>query len=425
MITAHQSLPPQLAYVPGPAIARLRPATASIVTGFRERLLRIVLFLTALTSCVAFVEPSPHDLLVSLLLLVGIVVGLKFDRLLLALFLPLLVWNVGGLLALFNVANDSKAIQYAGTSFYLAIAAMVFACVVADQAQARIEVLRKGYVLAALIAAIAGIAGYFHLAPGGMFTLYDRALGTFKDPNVFGPYLIWPALALVARILVDRMRLLDIVGLGILMLGLLLSFSRGAWIHFAVSAAVMLALLFITARGPRARMRLVAFTAAGVIAVALLFVVLLSVSSIGDMFFQRANALNSYDVGQGGRFQLQELALSSLLDYPVGMGPFEFGRVFGLQQHNVYLQALLVYGWIGGVAYIVLLGATILIGLRCVMIATPWQPYLVVSLATFIGVVGEGMVIDTDHWRHFFLVLGLVWGLSIAARRFLVAQMTP
>jgi hypothetical protein len=23
-------------------------------------------------------------------------------------------------------------------------------------------------------------------------------------------------------------------------------------------------------------------------------------------------------------------------------------------------------------------------------------------------------VVDTDHWRHFFLLLGLVWGLTIA-----------
>jgi hypothetical protein len=25
------------------------------------------------------------------------------------------------------------------------------------------------------------------------------------------------------------------------------------------------------------------------------------------------------------------------------------------------------------------------------------------------------MIVDTDHWRHFFLMLGLIWGLSIAS----------
>ena len=32
----------------------------------------------------------------------------------------------------------------------------------------------------------------------------------------------------------------------------------------------------------------------------------------------------------------------------------------------------------------------------------------------FVGEAVEGMIVDTDHWRHFFLVLGLVWGLSVA-----------
>jgi hypothetical protein len=26
------------------------------------------------------------------------------------------------------------------------------------------------------------------------------------------------------------------------------------------------------------------------------------------------------------------------------------------------------------------------------------------------------MVIDTDHWRHFFLLLGMVWGFAAATR---------
>ncbi|MBV9347420.1 MAG: O-antigen ligase family protein [Pseudolabrys sp.] len=416
MITARQGIPDHLPYVPGPAVPRFAPAAGTALVGFRERLLRLALFVTVVTSCIAFIEPSPHDLLVCLLLVIAAVTGLKFDRTIVALILPLLAWNVGGLVALFNVAHDNKAIQYAITSLYLAVAAVLFASLLTRHTAERLDVLRKAYIAAAMIAATAGIAGYFRLFPGaGMFTLYDRALGTFKDPNVFGPFLIWPALAVMARILVERMRLTDLAVVAILTLGLLLSFSRGAWIHFAVSSAVMLALLFFTARDARARYRLIGFSVIGLIAVLLLLAIALSISSVGDMFLQRANALNTYDVGQGGRFHLQELALGALLDHPLGMGPLEFGRVYGLQQHNVYLQALLVYGWLGGAAYFVLIGATILFGLRNVFVPTPWQPYLIVSVATLIGVVGEGMVIDSDHWRHFFVILGLVWGLSAAA----------
>ncbi len=103
-----------------------------------------------------------------------------------------------------------------------------------------------------------------------------------------------------------------------------------------------------------------------------------------------------------------------MLDFPNGMGPYQFGVVHGTQQHNVYLQAFLVYGWLGGVTYLVLLGTTLMVGLRALPIRTPWQPYLICAYATFIGEVLEGFVIDTDHWRHFYLLLGMIWGLAAA-----------
>ena len=48
---------------------------------------------------------------------------------------------------------------------------------------------------------------------------------------------------------------------------------------------------------------------------------------------------------------------------------------------------------------------------------TPWQPYVITAFAAFVGEVAEGAVIDTDHWRHFFLLLGMVWGLYTATLR--------
>jgi hypothetical protein len=127
-------------------------------------------------------------------------------------------------------------------------------------------------------------------------------------------------------------------------------------------------------------------------------------------------------VGEGGRFELQEIALQQLLNYPFGMGPLEFARVYGLQQHNVYLQAFMVYGWLGGIAYVLMVLTTLLIGLRNALIATPWQIYAIVAFAVFVGEAGEGMVIDTDHWRHYFLIVGMIWGLTAATRHYLRAR---
>jgi hypothetical protein len=403
------SLAPSLAFAPTPA-APLRAVTLS------ERILLMVLFVTVLASSVAFIEPSPHDGLMGLLLVVSLIAGVRFDRLLALPLLLLLVWNFGGMLSLLNVPAEEKAIQYTATSVYLAVAALLFACLLARNTMTRLVVMRTAYVTTATVISLAGIAGYFNAFPHAhdLFATFDRALGAFKDPNVFGPFLIWPALIVIERMLTRHIGIRDLTIVGILLLGLLLSFSRGAWFHFAVSCAVTVALTMLTAPTLRERFRIFGLSAASVGALAAAVVVLLSFPSIGKMFAERAQLIQYYDVGEGGRFELQRLALSVVLSMFNGMGPFEFARVYGLQQHNVYLQAFIVYGWIGGMAYIVLLLATLWIAMRTVLVRTPWQPYLIAAFSAFVGEVLEGFVIDTDHWRHFYLLLGMIWGLAAA-----------
>jgi hypothetical protein len=125
----------------------------------------------------------------------------------------------------------------------------------------------------------------------------------------------------------------------------------------------------------------------------------------------RAKAVQSYDVG---RFSLQQLALTSILEHPNGLGPIGFGLIYGGQQHNVYMQCFLVYGWLGGSVYLATVLLTFFIGLRAALVSTPWQTYLVGAYAAFVGDAFEGLIVDTDHWRHFFLLLGMVWGLTVA-----------
>src|SRR6185369_16510813 len=191
---------------------------------------------TVFASSIAFIEPSPHDALMGLLAIACLVAGVRFDRHIVLLFLLLLIWNVAGLMSLFNVTGEAHTIQYAGTSVYLAIAAILFATMLSHNTMARIATVRAAYVLTATLVALAGIAGYFSLFPRAhdLFATYDRALGAFKDPNVFGPFLIWPTLVVLDRLLVRRINLIDLTAVGALLLGLLLVFSRCAWCHFAV-----------------------------------------------------------------------------------------------------------------------------------------------------------------------------------------------
>jgi len=48
----------------------------------------------------------------------------------------------------------------------------------------------------------------------------------------------------------------------------------------------------------------------------------------------------------------------------------------------------------------------------------PWQRAYLAIFAAFLGTVGESFIIDTDHWRHFWLMLGAMWGMFAAAQRY-------
>jgi len=380
-----------------------------------QRLLNFTLFVTVLLNSIAFIEPSPHDALMIVLLVACFCARVPFDHKLAPLLVLLTIWFVGGCMALIQVGDQEKPVQYVATSLYLDIAALTFACLFSDGDARRLWILKRAYILSALIATATGFIGFFHLLPGSdAFLTYDRVSATFKDPNVYGPFLIFPLVLLVIDLATRGFRLLDVAIVATLLGGLFLSFSRGAWGHFALSASIALVLLLAVSPDARMRRRIITFVLIAVIAAALLTAVFMSIDSVHQMFVERAKAIQPYDVGPGGRFGHQELALSVILDHPFGIGPFEFDRMFGEQQHNVYMQGMLVYGWLGGAAYLALVALTLLVGLRTVLIPAPWQYFLVAAYATFVGEAFEGMIVDTDHWRHFYLALGLVWGLSVA-----------
>ncbi len=394
-----------------------------IHNGLAQRLLNVTLFVTIMLSSIAFIEPSPHDGMMLGLLGVCVAARVSFDRKLVPLLILTMLWLLGGFLSLVQVGDQQNTIQYAGTSVYLGLAAIMFACLFGDGNMRRLLIVRRAYILAALIATAAGYLGFFHLVPNyQIFLDNDRVSATFKDPNVYGPFLIFPLLLLIVGLITNGIRIFGLLILFALLGGLLLSFSRGAWIHFALSAVVAVGLLFAATPNPRMRGRIILFAIGAAVAAVLLVVALTSIDSVRDMLLERAKAIQPYDVGPGGRFWYQQLAIDQILEHPNGLGPFEFSRIFGGQQHDVYMQGFLVYGWLGGAAYFTLVLVTLAIGLRTALVATPWQYYLIAAYGAFVGEAGEGFIVDTDHWRHFFLLLGLIWGLTVATINYRRAQ---
>src|SRR5439155_11737005 len=129
--------------------------------------------------------------------------------------------------------EQSEVASWIATSWYMAVTVMFVAMVISEDTAARLDMLRRGLVVGAIIASLSAIVGYFNLVPGGrdLLTLYERARGTFKDPNVLGAFLILPALFCLQSVVSDKFgkSLRNTIAFGIMSLAVLLAFSRAAW----------------------------------------------------------------------------------------------------------------------------------------------------------------------------------------------------
>jgi hypothetical protein len=380
-----------------------------------ERLRCLMLLLTAASGAIVFIEPSPYEVISCLTMAIFVISGLTLPPALMPLGVLLVLVNIGYSISGWTVLDDERVLNWLLTSWYLAITAVFFAMVLAANTEARLNALTRGCVIGGVIAALAAIIGYFRIFPSlnELLLLYDRARGTFKDPNVLGAFLIFPTLLVLQSIISGGLRkaVMGIGLLGLLVPAILLSFSRAAWGQIVYTAVIMLGLTFITTRSPSHRVRIVLMSASGVVVVALFIAALLSIDIVADLFKQRASLEQSYDLGAQGRFARYLLGGILALDKPIGIGPLQFAKYFPEDTHNSFLNAFMSGGWLAGSCYPVLVALTLAFGLRAVFVRTPWQQTTVVVFAGYFGVTTESFIIDIDHWRHTFLLMGLMWGL--------------
>jgi O-antigen ligase len=397
-------------------------ATAATVAAPRisvEALRGALLWLMGLAGAFVFIEPSPYEIVGTLAIAIFAVTGLSLRAALVPLLVLLVLLNVGYATAMLQVVDQSKVVSWVLISAYLAATAIVYAAMLGAKTQARLAWLMHGTLAAGLIASLVAIAAYFHLFGGlsDLFLLYGRARGTFNDPNVLGAFLVLPVLIVFQRMLAGRFSaaLRSGVTLLVMLAALFLSFSRAAWGQLAVAALLLMAMTFATSRAPSERLR-IAFIAIGGALVALLLVAtLLSIGQVADLFKERATLDQTYDLGHLGRFGRYILGFDLMLERPFGIGALQFSKsYFPEDPHNTFLNTFMSGGWLGGIAYLTLTLVTAIRGLRFVFARTPWQPTYHVIYAAFLGVAGESAIIDIDHWRHYFLILGALWGLMAA-----------
>jgi O-antigen ligase/polysaccharide polymerase Wzy-like membrane protein len=396
---------------------------SSVIAPRLLALQRTLVWLLGASGAIVFIEPSPYELVTLLAAIIFFATGLRLRPVFIPLLLLLFLVNLGYSIGAIPVMDKPQVANWVATSWYMAMTVVFLAMVFSEDTSARLDMLRHGLIAGALVAATAGIAGYFNVVPGqhDLLTLYGRARGTFKDPNVLAAFLVLPALFVLQSVVSNRLRLRSMIALSIIMLAILLAFSRAAWGGVAITSAFMLGLMVLTSQSRAQRSRIILMSVIAIAATVMLVSVLLSVDSVSELFKQRASLDQSYDEGRFGRFGRHILGADMALDLPFGIGPLQFHRYFPEDTHNSYLNAFMSGGWLAGVCYAALMFITVIIGFRHVFVRVPWQQTYLAIFAAFLGTVGEGFIIDTDHWRHFWMMIGAMWGMFAAAQNYRAA----
>jgi hypothetical protein len=371
---------------------------------------------------VVVTEPSPYELVFLVVLALSLFTGsFAFRRSTLGLlvlwgsFIPFAI--VAAFQATFTPLPNALLFQV--VTIFLFLTSYWVANYVAEAPQRRMRLIVGAYVAAAALSAIMGTLGYLGVIPGhDLLTLYGRAKALFNDPNVFGPFLILPAMFALQRVLLGAPRRATIAAavVMVIVVGVFASFSRAAWAHLIASGLGVYLLCFFLVANAREKVRMLILAMIGMLMVVVAIGGLLSIPSVQRLFEVRATAQN-YDEGESGRFGRQGYAFELALSHPLGLGPYEFRNLRVKEEpHDSYVNVLHVYGWGGGLVFILFIGTTIWRGVRFVAQRSPNRLLLIPLISVFIPLSVEAAIIDLDHWRHFWLVGGLIWGVTAGYR---------
>lgn len=356
-------------------------------------------------------EPAPYEIYMTGLLAVWALTGLRIPPAVFPLLFLFVVFDIGAMISITQMADLYNSVLYIAVSMFLAFTTVFFASVVSQKPSLYVTIF-NAWTFTAVFTAILGIIGYFDLVPGTqVFTLYGRAAGAFQDPNVFGPFLCLPAVYLVQKMFTGKAALIPVLAIPLIIViaGIFLSFSRGAWGLAVFSLTFMTILMLATNHSGRFRLRIIVMAILAFTLIAGAVLVVLQIPEVAQLFSNRAHLLQSYDASRLGRFARYPIGFWMSAQHPLGIGILQFGRILGEDTHDIWLKALLDYSWLGFAAYLTLIVWTVLAGGKVLLRRGPWQDFHICVYAVFVGHILLGTIIDIDHWRHLHILFGLVW----------------
>ncbi len=329
----------------------------------------------------------------------------------------LLAYMFLNLLQIFYSTSISRAVFFAFVTVYTISLAFYFSGHIRS-----IEIwneVKKFYLMAVYISAIVLILMILSLFIQGRL---GRPAGFFKDPNVAGAFIATGALYAISRILFGKREEIFKFTLVFLFLfmSIVLTFSRGSLLNL-VSGILFLGFISIIAKKSKRFFIILSIV---------FLIAIISVPVILEVFKQsfRFRGAQWYDIY--GRAMAWRAGIELFKSYPLGIGPGQFenysldyqksmgGWMLRLtpSAHNFYLRVLTENGPIGFLTIIFALIFVILTSFKFLFKASRNERFFVFAdfvwiLSSILGILVQSFVIDTLHWRHFWILIGFLLGI--------------
>lgn len=373
-----------------------------------------IVFLNIFLLSVVNNEPSPSDLLFIFLILFSFKCKhvnfnkLKFHVTYIVLISLYIILN---LISLYKVENYIHSLKYLIITLYL-ILYSVFIFLYSNKNN--YSLVLKAYILSSSFSSLLGFLGYLNVFSSHLTYHSLRVKGLFKDPNVYGPFIVPSVIILIdslinKKIIFNKPLHLSLIFINIT--GVILSFSRGAWINLLLAIVVYFTL----------NIKHISFRK--IIIYFLIITLLLSViwtcilqDDFKSFLLYRAK-FQDYD---NQRFSAQKSGLSIFLNNLAGYGPgqYEYSLIKNagkdISAHSLYMRLLLENGLSG----FIFLGLVILYILKNLLVLHfKYDNHRTlrasVLFSILLGLLINSIVVDTLHWRHLWFFIGLSLSLIV------------
>ncbi len=376
-------------------------------------------------------RPSPYDAFMVISFILFFFENKKLSLIIIFPYILILIWNISVFVSYIDYFDRIFVTEYFAIGrvfgdarqdiiikFYISMSSFIIAQIFYNAKSRFIDYFINFFIAAGITSSVLAIYGLIIGDIGDeVLTWAGRGKGLMDDPNMHSAFISVSALFCLYRIVnstTKRTQFLYSLLFGVIALAVLLAYSRIATVNFIIFTSIM---MFISSFSkPNAFFKfkyLFIFFAVAIVA----FIITLSLNSdLNNLASQRFALTQSYDEGRGGRLNRYLLSLGYILQYPFGLGPHKFEQWFGEPIHNFFLSSFLNYGWLAGICWLSFVSLMIFYAIKMRKYANDTLFYTAILLGLLFQ-LSEALLHQTEHWRHMWMLIGIMWGLVAQSTR--------